>query len=125
MINLTIEEILYLHQKLLNVTGGMPGLRDLGLLESAVYGALQSFGSEDAYPTPEERAARLAFAITQNHPFSDGNKRTGMLVMLMTLRLNHVKLQYTQLEMIQLSLSVADGSKGYEDILNWIYYHKQ
>ena len=117
MITLTVSEILRLHQKLLDATGGLSGTRDLGLLESAVYSANQVFGEEEAYPTVEQRAARLAYAITQNHPFVDGNKRIGMLVMLMTLRLNHVQIQYTQAELIQLGLSVADNSYRYEDIL--------
>lgn len=96
MINLTVEEIIQLHEKLIQKTGGMPGLRDFGMLESAVYSAMQSFGNEEVYPTSCERAARLAYAITMNHPFSDGNKRTGMLVMLMTLRLNHIMVSYTK-----------------------------
>ena len=124
MITLTVSEILRLHQKLLDATGGLSGTRDLGLLESAVYNANQVFGEEEAYPTVEQRAARLAYAITQNHPFVDGNKRIGMLVMLMTLRLNHVQIQYTQAELIQLGLSVADNSYRYEDILAWINNHK-
>ena len=124
MITLTVSEILRLHQKLLDATGGLSGTRDLGLLESAVYSANQEFGEEEAYPTVEQRAARLAYAITQNHPFVDGNKRIGMLVMLMTLRLNHVQIQYTQAELIQLGLSVADNSYRYEDILAWINNHK-
>lgn len=124
MITLTVSEILRLHQKLLDATGGLSGTRDLGLLESAVYSANQVFGEEEAYPTVEQRAARLAYAITQNHPFVDENKRIGMLVMLMTLRLNHVQIQYTQAELIQLGLSVADNSYRYEDILAWINNHK-
>ena len=124
MITLTVSEILRLHQKLLDATGGLSGTRDLGLLESAVYSANQVFGEEEAYPTVEQRAARLAYAITQNHPFVDGNKRIGMLVMLMTLRLNHVQIQYTQAELIQLGLSVADNSYRYEDIVAWINNHK-
>lgn len=124
MITLTVSEIFRLHQKLLDATGGLSGTRDLGLLESAVYSANQVFGEEEAYPTVEQRAARLAYAITQNHPFVDGNKRIGMLVMLMTLRLNHVQIQYTQAELIQLGLSVADNSYRYEDILAWINNHK-
>ena len=124
MITLTVSEILRLHQKLLDATGGLSGTRNLGLLESAVYSANQVFGEEEAYPTVEQRAARLAYAITQNHPFVDGNKRIGMLVMLMTLRLNHVQIQYTQAELIQLGLSVADNSYRYEDILAWINNHK-
>lgn len=87
-------------------------------------GRSQGFGDEEAYPTPEQRAARLAFAITQNHPFLDGNKRTAMLVMLTTLRLNRVQIRYSQQELIRLGLSVADGSIGYEKILDWINHHK-
>ena len=62
MITLTVSEILRLHQKLLDATGGLSGTRDLGLLESAVYSANQVFGEEEAYPTVEQRAARLAYA---------------------------------------------------------------
>ncbi|WP_321018795.1 type II toxin-antitoxin system death-on-curing family toxin [Eisenbergiella porci] len=124
MINLTIDEITYLHEKLIQNTGGMSGIRDIGMLESAVYSAMQSFGDEEVYPTPIERAARLAYSVTMNHPFMDGNKRTGMLVMLMTLKLNHIAIEYTQQELIYLGLSVADGSNGYEEILNWIKVHR-
>jgi len=124
MINLTVDELLILHQKLLDATGGLAGVRDVGLLESAVYSAMQAFGDEEAYPTPEQRAARLAYSITQNHPFVDGNKRTGMLAMLMLLRLNHVEIRYSQAELISLGLSVADGTLGYDEIYNWINQHK-
>lgn len=123
MIQLTVDEIIILHNKLLKKTGGFPGIRDIGLLESAVYSCLQSFGEDEVYPTPAERSARLAFAITQNHPFYDGNKRVGMLVMLMTLNLNGQDILYTQEELISLGLSVADGSMKYPDILEWIKKH--
>lgn len=86
------------------------------MLESAVYSAMQSFGDEEVYPTPMERAARLAYFVTKNCLFIDENKRTGMLVMLMTLKLNHITIDYTQQEVIYLGLSVADGSNGYGDI---------
>lgn len=69
MINLTIDEITYLHEKLIQKTGGMSGIRDIGMLESAVYSAMQSFGDEEVYPTPIERAARLAYSVTMNHPW--------------------------------------------------------
>lgn len=123
MINITVEEIIQIHEILIYKTSGMPGLRDIGMLESAIYSVMQSFGEEEVYPTVVERAARLAYAITMNHPFCDGNKRTGMLVMLMTLKLNRVTIKYNQQELITLGLSVADGSKGYQDILSWINLH--
>ena len=124
MIHLIANEVLRLHEKLLKATGGLPGIRDIGLLESAAYSALQSFGDTEAYPTAQEQAARLAYAITQSHPFLDGNKRTGILTMLMTLGLNGVNLKYTQEELIALGLSIADGTIQYEQILKWVMEHE-
>ena len=123
MILLSIEEILSLHSKLIAKTGGTNGLRDYGLLESAVFSALSSFGGNEVYPTTEEKAARLMFSLVSNHAFVDGNKRIGVLVMLMTLKLNHIELQYSQAELIQLGLSVADGQSKYNEILHWIRTH--
>lgn len=77
----------------------------------------------EQYPSAEEKAARLAFASAKNHAFVDGNKRIAVLTMLMTLRLNDILLSYSQKELTVLGLSVADGSMGYPDILEWIYAH--
>lgn len=73
MILLTVDEIIELHTKLMARTGGSDGLRDLGLLESAVYSAQTSFGDEELYPTTSEKAARLMYALVSNHAFVDGN----------------------------------------------------
>ena len=124
MILLTVEEIIALHDKLIERTGGSHGLRDQSLLESAVYSAMSSFADNEAFPTVEEKAARLMFSITNNHAFVDGNKRIGLFVMLMTLQLNNIKIKYTQSELITLGLSVADGETEYIDILDWIMEHK-
>ena len=75
MILLTVAEIIKIHEKLIAATGGSPGIRDAGLLESAVLGCYQSFGGIDLYPTIINKSARMAFAICKNHPFVDGNKR--------------------------------------------------
>ena len=124
MITLTVSEILRLHQKLLDATGGLSGTRDLGLLESAVYSANQVFGEEEAYPTVEQRAARLAYAITQNHPFVDGNKRIGAFALLIFLDVNGVAMEYSDDDLIALGLGMADGTLDYEDVLGWIVKHK-
>lgn len=124
MIVLTVDEIIMLHEKLLKATGGLPGLRDRGLLESAVLSIYAGFGDVEQYPTVEEKAARLAFALISNHAFGDGNKRVGVLAMLMTLRLNGITLQYSQQELIDLGLLVASGRAGYPEILRWITGHK-
>ena len=70
-----------------------------------------------------EKAARLAYSLISNHAFVDGNKRIGVFVMLMTLKLNHVKLTYTQAELSGLGLDVAAGKAEYEDILAWLREH--
>ena len=124
MILLTVEEISDLHDKLIERTGGSHGLRDQSLLESAVYSAMSGFGDNEAYPSVEEKAARLMFSLTNNHAFVDGNKRIGVLTMLMTLQLNNVKIKYTQTELISLVLSVAEGKTEYIEILDWIMKHK-
>ena len=124
MILLSVDEIKALHSKLIQKTGGSDGIRDENLLESAVYSALATFVNEECYPTVEEKAARLMFSLTNNHAFLDGNKRIGVLVMLMTLKLNGIEISYTQKELIELGLSVADSSCDYDGILNWIISHK-
>lgn len=124
MILLTTDEIIGLHEKLIERTGGSHGLRDRNLLESAIYSAQAVFDNEEAYPTSEEKAARLCYSITNNHAFVDGNKRIGVFTMLMTLKLNSVKISYTQTELTNLGLSVADGSFDYEAVLQWIIKHK-
>ena len=124
MIILTVDEVIALHEKLINRTGGSPGLRDQSLLESAIYSAQSCYGDVEAYPTIEEKAARLMYALTNNHAFVDGNKRIGVFTMLMTLQLNNVKINYTQGELISLGLSVARETMGYDEILNWILEHK-
>ena len=124
MILLTVEEVIALHDKLIERTGGSQGIRDQSLLESAVYSAMSAFGDSEAYPTVEEKAARLMFSLTNNHAFVDGNKRIGVFTMLMTLQLNNIKINYTQAELISLGLSVADGKTEYVEILDWIMEHK-
>ncbi len=124
MIILTVDEIISIHSLLCRKTGGSSGLRDRGLLESAVYSAEMTFGGAEIYQTLEEKCARLCYALTANHPFVDGNKRIGILTMLVCLRLNGAELKFTQEELIDLSLSAASGKLSYEDILDWVNTHK-
>lgn len=124
MILLTVDEIISLHTKLISKTGGSDGLRDRGLLESAVYSAMGGFGDEEAYPTIEEKAARLMYSLVSNHAFVDGNKRIGVLVMLTTLKLNSVELKFNQSELIELGLQTASGKVDYGQILDFIKKHQ-
>jgi len=123
MITLNVAEVISLHDKLLVATGGSPGLRDIGLLESAILSCYQSFDDADLYPTVIEKAARMAYTIAKNHPFVDGNKRVAVTSMLVMLRLNNISTLFTQDELIVLGLGVADGSIGYDEIVNWIHEH--
>jgi len=121
---LTVDEIISIHKKLIVQTGGSDGIRDRGLLESAVLSVYSNFYNVEQYPSIEEKSARFAFSIVNNHAFIDGNKRIGMLVMLMTLKLNRISISYSQQDLIDLGLSVANGNYQYQDILNWITSHK-
>jgi len=123
MIILTVEEIITLHEKLVAATGGSDGLRDIGLLESAVMNCYQTFGEQELYLGVTEKAARLAFGICSNHPFIDGNKRAAVTAMLVILRLNSIDVSYSQPELAALGLGIADGSLDYEAVVDWIHTH--
>lgn len=124
MILLTLNEIVEIHQKLIERTGGSSELRDRGLLESAIYGVEASFADVEQYSTVQEKAARLAYALISNHAFVDGNKRVGVSVMLITLRLNEIVLHYSSEELVSLGLDTASGKLKYEEILWWIANHE-
>jgi death-on-curing protein len=123
MMTLTVPEVVEIHTKLIAATGGSSGLRDVGLLESAVLGCYQSFGDIDLYPGIVEKAARMAYAIGKNHPFVDGNKRVAVTTMLVMLRINGIIPVFTQQELIDLGLGIADGSVEYDEIVAWIDSH--
>ena len=109
--------------KLIAVTGGSPGIRDNGLLESAVAGCYQSFDGVDLHTSIIDKAAWMAYAICRNHPFIDGNKRVAVTAMLVMLRLNNIVLKFTQQELVALGLGIADGSLEHDDIAIWINRH--
>ena len=123
MIILSKEKVLLLHEQLIEETGGSRGLKDEGLLESALAAPFQSFDGKDLFPSVFQKAARLGFGLASNHAFVDGNKRIGAHTMLVFLALNHIEIRYTQAELIDLFLGVANGSKAYVDVLNWIVQH--
>lgn len=120
MIRLTVSQIVKLHEQLIQQTGGSYGIRDMGLLESAVEAPFQSFGEHELYPSIQAKAARLGYGLIKNHAMIDGNKRIGAHAMLVMLALNGVSLQYTQKDLYTVILDVAAGQKGYEDLLDWI-----
>jgi death-on-curing protein len=120
---LTKEHIIVLHDELIAEIGGSPGLRDEGLLESAISAPFATFAGDDFYPTITEKAARLAFGLISNHPFVDGNKRIGILAMIVLLEINHFDVDATDEELIELGLSLATTQIAYEDVLIWVRSH--
>ncbi len=125
MIILSKKQVRLLHTQLIQQTGGIDGVRDDGLLDSALSAPFQSFDGIDAFPSIQQKAARLGFGLVKNHPFIDGNKRIGAHVMLIFLALNHIELEYTQQELIEIILKIAAGTSGYEDLLQWVIGHQQ
>lgn len=118
------RQILMLHQHLVDETGGSPGLRDEGLLDSALNAPFQVFGDTSAYPSLQQKAARLCYGLVKNHPFIDGNKRIGAHAMLVFLAVNGLELSYTQQELSDIILQVAAGEKEYDDLLVWLLTHQ-
>lgn len=96
VINVTQKEDVFLPNSLLiQETGGRKGVRDDGLLDSALNAPFQTFGGEDMYKSIQAKAAKLAFSLINNHPFIDGNKRIGTLAMLAFLEINGVEIKCT------------------------------
>lgn len=124
MIRFSQEKVLLLHQLLAEETGGSVGVRDQAMLDSALESAFAGFGDKEFYPTKEEKAARLGFALVSNHAFLDGNKRIGMYVMLTFLEVNGIRLNCTNDEVVAIALGIASGRMGYDDMLSWIREHK-
>lgn len=124
MIRLSKPQILLLHEQLITETGGSSALRDEGMLDSALNAPFQTFGGEDVYPSLLQKAAHLCFGLVKNHPFVDGNKRTGAHVMLVLLALNGIELQHTQAELSDVILQLAAGIIQSSDLLNWILTHQ-
>ena len=124
MIRLSKTQILLLHEQLIAETGGSSGLRDEGMLDSALNAPFQTFGGEDVYPSLQQKAARLCFGLVKNHPFVDGNKRIGAHVMLVFLALNGIELRHTQTELSDVILQLAAGTIQSSDLLNWILAHQ-
>ena len=124
MIKLTQEQILMLHTELVSATGGTDGVRDFGLLSSALNAPFQQFDNKDLFPTIQQKAARLGYGLIKNHAFVDGNKRIGVHTMLVFLEINGISLEYTQKELYTTVLDVASGKADIEELTTWILNHQ-
>lgn len=124
MKGIDVEDILTFHRKIIEQTGGSDGIRDISLIESALNRAFTTFDSNDLYKDIEDKISVITYGLVKNHGFVDGNKRIGVSVMLLLLRLNGIKVKYSQNELVNLGLGIADGSMDETDIKQWIKRHK-
>ncbi len=124
MIMLSKEQVLFLHTQLIAETGGIDGIRDMPLLESAISNPFQSFAGKKVYPSVQQKAARLGFGLVKNHAFVDGNKRIGAHTMLVFLALHKIELHYAQKELSDIILEIASGEKDCHDLCKWIISHQ-
>ena len=125
MRRLTKNDILKIHSEMIKASGGIQGIRDNTLLDSALQAPFQTFWQTDLYSTVQEKAVRLGYGLIKNHAMLDGNKRLGTHIMLVTLSLNGITLKYTQSELENEILNVANGNLGYEDLLLWVLMHQE
>jgi death on curing protein len=120
---LSLGEIVELHRRLLEATGGAPGIRDVGALDSAIAQPKATFGGVDLYPTLVEKAAALCFSLVRNHPFVDGNKRVGHAAMETFLVLNGSEIAATVDEQERLMLDLAARRIDRGQLIDWLRLH--
>lgn len=120
-----IVDVLKLHDASINDFGGSKGIRDLGLLESAIARPFQTFGGEYLYITPIEMAAALGESLIINHPFIDGNKRTGILCLLAFLFEFNLKLTADQDSTYNFTIQISTGEMKFEEIVLWLKNNTQ
>jgi death-on-curing protein len=119
---LTLNDVLELYRQVMDQSGGSVGIRDMGALESALAQPRMTFGGE-LYPTLAEKAAALGFSLIMNHPFVDGNKRTGHAAIETFLVLNGYEIEATVDEQEGIILQVASGKLGRNEFTNWLRGH--
>lgn len=120
---LTPEQVLFIHARLIAETGGEHGIRDLGLLQSAVSRPQAVFEGNELYPDVYHKAAAMMESLINNHPFVDGNKRTGITAAAMFLKINNYSLTASNQEVETFVLSIASGEQTLESITEWLKSH--
>jgi death on curing protein len=113
---LTVDEVLAIHAHQISRYGGSPGIRDVGLLESALAMPRATFSGQDLHATLHEKAAAYLFHLVKNHPFIDGNKRVGLAVCLVFLALNGKRIRASDEGLVDLVLGVARGDRDKPEV---------
>lgn len=120
-----LDDVLKQHRLVIHISGGADGVRDYSVLESAMARPFQTFGDNELYPTILEKTAALLESIIVNHPFVDGNKRTGYTVARTFLKINGYDLIASQDARFEYIMAIASGKMTYEDILHWLQNNTQ
>lgn len=120
---ISLQETLFIHEILINEFGGAMGLRDQGLLESALQRPHSMFDGKELYPDPIHKAAVLIEGIVRNHPFLDGNKRVGYTLMRLQLIHAGLDVKASQKEKFDFVIEIASGETDLEATIDWIQNH--
>ena len=123
MIWVTPDDVVLIHSKIIQKSGGLDGLRDRAGLEAAILAPLQSFSGQDLFPSTIEKIARLGFGLASNHAFVDGNKRIGAMLVQLLLLWNGYQLKLQKGELADIFIALADGTAKGDDLLHWIEQH--
>ena len=124
MIFFTPAQAAKIHESLIKKTGGMNGLRDENLFDSALCAPFQKWSGTALYPDIFDKASQLCYGLIENHPFLDGNKRTGVHLTLLFLQLNGENLSYSQKDLSEFGWAVASGKKSKDQIKAWLLQHR-
>ena len=123
MIWIDAEDVIFIHSRVIQVSGGLDGLRDRAALEAAIAAPLQTFGGHELYPTDVDKISRLGFGLAANHAFIDGNKRIGAMMTQLLLKWNGYQLALREGELADMFIAIADDSADESDLLSWIRAH--
>ena len=122
---ISVIQALYVHDRIIERTGGRHGIRDVGLLESALARPFATFDGKDLYGDVFGRAGALMFGIVRNHPFIDGNKRTGITLSAIYLEAEGWHLIATDELVVQFTIGVAEGKNDQSRIAEWFRQHSR
>lgn len=123
MIWISAEDVVKLHSQVIQTTGGLDGIRDHSVLESALCAPLQTFGGQELFPSEIAKIARLGYGLASNHAFVDGNKRIGALMTQLILKWNGYWLELEAGELADMFISIADNTADEAGLLEWIRRH--
>lgn len=123
MIWISAEDILLIHSRVIQGSGGLDGLRDRDGLEAAVFAPMQTFGGQALFPSDAEKIARLGFGLASNHAFVDGNKRISAMMTQLLLKWNGYDLTLRAGELADMFIAIADGTAKEKNLLDWLCAH--